>query len=365
MGSSDLRLTNPLHRLYPARRITLARHATPHNLACAQTHGVDTRVRQLDVNVTLLAGGYGGARMAHGFALLGDAVTLSVVGNTGDDIEVHGLHVSPDLDTVMYTLATLANDRTGWGVRNETWSASAMLGRYGEPTWFSLGDRDLATHVVRSARLHDGESLTAVMRRLCDALGVSAALLPMSDDPVRTKVLTEEGWLDFQDYFVRRGHRDRVTDIRFDGVENARATPQVSAAIDSADLIVIAPSNPYVSVAPILSVAGMLDALLASPAPVVAVSPIIGGEAVRGPAAQMMRSLGTTPSATGVAELYTSRYSGLVDTLVIDRVDEAQADAVRNCGITAAVADTVIADEAQRRRLALDILSFCGLAQPD
>ena len=225
--------------------------------------------------IALLAGGFGGARMAHGFALLGDSVELTVIGNTGDDLEIHGLHVSPDLDTVMYTLAGLANDETGWGVRDETWSASAMLERYGEPTWFRLGDRDLATHIARTARLRAGMRLTDVTRDLRSALGVAAELLPMSDDPVRTKVLTHDGWLDFQDYFVRRGHHDEVLDIRFDGLAEAQRDAEMLTAIQTADVIVIAPSNPFVSVAPILSLGGVLDALRASPAPTIAISPIV------------------------------------------------------------------------------------------
>src|SRR5687768_4659396 len=183
------------------------------------------------LKVAVLAGGFGGARMAHGFALQGDAVNLTVIGNTADDLEIHGLHVSPDLDTVMYTLAGLANEATGWGIRDETWAAAAMLDRYGEPTWFRLGDRDLATHVTRTSRLRSGTRLTDVTRSLRSALGVTAELLPMSDDPVRTKVLTTFGWLDFQDYFVRRGHRDEVLDIRFDGLAEARPTAEVMAAI--------------------------------------------------------------------------------------------------------------------------------------
>ena len=202
------------------------------------------------IKVTLLAGGFGGARMAQGFAQAGDEARLTVIGNTGDDLELHGLYISPDLDTVMYTLAGLSNNETGWGVRDESWSAAQMLERYGEPTWFKLGDRDLATHVARTARLRKGDSLTTVTREPASALGVQATLLPMSDDVVRTKVRTADGWLEFQDYFVRRGHRDDVEEVRFDGMDLAKPTPDVLNAVKSADLVVIAPSNPFVSVAP-------------------------------------------------------------------------------------------------------------------
>lgn len=313
----------------------------------------------------VLAGGFGGARMAHGFALLGDAIELTVIGNTADDLEVHGLHVSPDLDTVMYTLAGLANPDTGWGVRDETWSASEMLDRYGRPTWFRLGDRDLATHITRTDRLHDGHRLTDVTSDLCLALGIRARLLPMSDDRVRTKIRTPDGWLDFQDYFVRRGHRDEVLDVRFDGLDSAKPTPEVLAAIASAGIIVIAPSNPFVSVAPILELPGVRPALVGAEAKTIAVSPIVGGRALRGPAAAMLRSLAGPPGGAGVAgiaEHYARRYPGIVDVLVLDRADAGDAHAVERHGIEPYVADTVIAHEAQRRALAAELVRRSGVA---
>jgi LPPG:FO 2-phospho-L-lactate transferase len=308
------------------------------------------------VNVCVLAGGFGGARMAHGFALLGGAATLSVVGNTGDDLEIHGLYVSPDLDTVMYTLAGLANEETGWGVRDETWSAAQMLARYGEPTWFRLGDRDLATHVVRTQGLRAGARLTEVTRALRTALGVNADLLPMSDDPVRTKVQTADGWLDFQDYFVRRGHAEDVTDVRFHGVEVARPTAEVIRAIDSAQLIVIAPSNPFVSVAPILSIEGIVEAIHDSAAPTVAISPIVGGAALRGPAAHMLRSAGREAGVAGIAAHYAERHPGLIDILFIDEADAAERDAVAAMGIRAVPAPIVMPDASRRAALARTIL---------
>ena len=339
---------------------SLRGHALPsHRIVMAWTgHTCDMSATTF---VTLLAGGFGGARMAHGFALLGDQVSLTIIGNTGDDLELHGLRISPDLDTVMYTLAGLANAQTGWGVRDETWSAEAMLESYGEPTWFRLGDRDLATHIVRTARLAAGERLKDITRDLCRALGVSATILPMTEDPVRTKVRTRDGWLDFQDYFVRRHHSDDVDEVRFDGIETARPTAEVISAVEAADLIVIAPSNPYVSVAPILSLRGVLDALLSASAPTIAISPIIGGEALRGPAAQMMRSLGTEPSALGIAAHYAGRYPNLVDTLVIDEADVFEADAIAAHGIHPATAQIVISTDEQQRRLASDLLRIARL----
>lgn len=311
------------------------------------------------IRVVVLAGGFGGARMAHGFAQL-PQVDLAVIVNTGDDLELHGLRISPDLDTVMYTLAGLANDQTGWGVRDETWSAGAMLERYGRPTWFGLGDRDIATHLVRTELLRTGQTLTQVTAELAGRLGITARLLPMTDDEVRTQVRSAAGWLDFQDYFVRRHHADDVLELRFAGIERARATPAASTAITEADLVVIAPSNPFVSVAPILGVGGVREALTASQAPVIAISPIIGGEAVRGPAAQMMASLGLEPGSAGIAHHYAAAWPGLIEVLVIDRLDADAAPAVARAGIRPHVTETLIAAETERRRLAQEILELAG-----
>jgi LPPG:FO 2-phospho-L-lactate transferase len=306
--------------------------------------------------VVVLAGGFGGAKMAHGFAMLGDRIDLTVIGNTGDDLELHGLHISPDLDTVMYTLAGLANPDTGWGVRDETWSARQMLERYGEPSWFALGDRDLATHVVRTARLRSGATLTDVTADLARSLGIRARLLPMSDDPVRTKVRTPDGWLDFQDYFVRRRHRDQALELRFEGIEHARPTQAVLDALRTAQLIVLAPSNPFVSIGPILALPGVIEASAGAGAPVVAVSPIVGGAALRGPADRMLRSLGADAGSAGIARHYAQRYPGLVRYLAIDESDAADESAVRDAGMEPLIGPTVMRDEAGRRRLAEMIL---------
>jgi LPPG:FO 2-phospho-L-lactate transferase len=304
------------------------------------------------MNVVLLAGGFGGARMAHGFALLGEQVELTVIGNTGDDLELHGLYVSPDLDTVMYTLAGLANLETGWGVRDETWSARQMLERYGQPSWFSLGDRDLATHIVRTARLRAGQRLTEVTAELCRALDVPARLLPMTDDEVRTKIRTPAGWLDFQEYFVRNRHADEVLDVRFAGLADARVTPEVADAVRSAELLVIAPSNPHVSVAPILAIPGMPELVRETAAPVIAVSPIVGGATLRGPADRMLRSLGGEASAAGVAGYYATSHPGVVDVLVVDESDAAEVDRLRQTGIAAHVSRIVMRNDDDRQQLA-------------
>jgi LPPG:FO 2-phospho-L-lactate transferase len=311
------------------------------------------------MRVVVLAGGFGGAKMAHGFALL-DGVELAVVGNTADDFELHGLHISPDLDTLMYTLAGIANAPTGWGVAGETWSATEMLERYGEPTWFALGDRDLATHIVRSAQLRAGRRLTEVTDRLRRRLGVAASLLPMTDDPVRTRVRTDDGWLEFQDYFVRRGHRDEVRELDFAGVASARPTAEVLAALGAAELIVVAPSNPFVSIGPLLAVPGMTDALRAAAAPIVAVSPIVGGAALRGPAEQLLRSLASDSGAAGVARHYAQLAPGLVDWFVIDETDAAAAEQVRQAGPEPLVLPSVMDSDEARRRLAEAIVRAVG-----
>ena len=315
--------------------------------------------------VTVLAGGYGGAKLSHGLALASAArgqrgeaaLDLSVIVNTGDDLELHGLAVCPDLDTVMYSLAGLANDETGWGLRDETWSTAAMLERYGAETWFGLGDRDVATHLMRTQRLRAGVRLTDVSADLATALGVAARLLPMCDEPVRTEIRAADGWLEFQDYFVRRGQHDEVLEIRRRGIEASRPTPEVLSAIAAARLIVIAPSNPFVSVGTILAVPGMLEALTQALAPVLAVSPVVGGKALRGPADRMLESLGGRASASGVVEHYRDRYPDLVDVFVLDAVDAREADALREAGIAVELRDTVMRSHADRQRLAEELLA--------
>ncbi|HJW21938.1 MAG TPA: 2-phospho-L-lactate transferase [Candidatus Limnocylindrales bacterium] len=307
-----------------------------------------------DFPVVLLAGGVGGARLAHGLqAHLGDRLTVIV--NTADDTERHGLLVSPDHDTVMYTLAGIDNREWGWGIAGETFAAAEMLERYGEETWFRLGDRDLATHVVRTARLRRGDRPTVVARELQRSLGVPAAILPMSDGPVRTQVLTDDGWLDFQDYFVRRHQEPAVRDLRFQGLAEAAATPEVEAALREATAIVVAPSNPFVSVQPILGVAGIeagIQAARARGVRVVAISGIVGGKALKGPADRMLVSLGHEASALGVARQYT----GIADVFVLDTVDAELEAPIRALGLRTVVTDTIMADDAGRARLGADIL---------
>ncbi len=307
-------------------------------------------------SVVLLAGGVGGARLAHGLqAHLGSR--LVVIVNTADDVERHGLLVSPDHDTVMYTLAGIDNRQWGWGLAGETFAAAEMLERYGEETWFWLGDRDIATHVVRTARLARGDRATDISRDLQRALGVQATILPMSDFPVRTEVLTDEGWLEFQDYFVRLHQEPEVRDLRFGGLEDAVATPEVEAALEYASAIVIAPSNPFVSVRPILGVSGIeagLQTARSRGAPVIAVSGIVGGKALKGPADRMLVSLGHEASALGVARQYT----GIADVFVLDALDASLEAPIQALGMRTLVTDTIMAGDAGRARLAGEILAF-------
>ncbi|HEX5451942.1 MAG TPA: 2-phospho-L-lactate transferase [Candidatus Limnocylindrales bacterium] len=308
------------------------------------------------MRVVVLAGGVGGAKLADGAVLWAadqsDPVEITVVVNTGDDLEVHGLSVSPDIDTVMYTLAGLANDELGWGLAGDTWSAAGMLEAYGQPTWFRVGDRDLATHLVRTEGLRAGRRLTEVTADLCRALRVPARILPMTDDPVRTQLRAEADWLDFQDYFVRRSHRDTVTGIRFGGIESARPSPEVLAALETADRILIAPSNPFVSIGPILALPGLEAAIRSSGAPVVAVSPLVGGAALRGPADRMLESLGEEASALGVARTYAGRWPDLIGGWLIDDQDAALASAIAALGPRPFVTGTVMRSPLDRRALA-------------
>ena len=308
--------------------------------------------------VVELAGGVGGAKLAEGLQAAVGA-DLTVVVNTGDDLERHGLAIWPDHDTVLYTLAGLDDEVRGWGLANETWTAIEALAALGEDAWFRLGDRDLATHLVRTERLRRGDRPTDVAAHLGRALGVAATILPMADEPVRTDVRTADGWLEFQEYFVHRGQAPAVHEVRFRGIESARATPEVVAALAAAEAIVIAPSNPIVSTGPILALPGIRDALAdahSRGAPIVAVSGIVGGRALKGPADRMLASLGHESSALGVARLY----AGVADRFVLDAVDAELAPAVEALGFDVLVADTIMADDAGRERVARATLEFAG-----
>ena len=310
--------------------------------------------------VVELAGGVGGAKLAEGLqALVGERLTVVV--NTGDDTERHGLLVCADHDTVMYTLAGLENPGFGWGLAGDSWAVMDALERYGEEGWFRLGDRDVATHVVRTDRLRRGGRLTDVLIELQRSLGVAATILPMADESVRTQVRTDDGWLDFQDYFVRLRQVPDVHEVRFAGIEAARPTAEVVAAVGAADIVVIAPSNPIVSIGPILAVPGvpeLLDGARRRGARIVAVSGIIGGRALKGPADRMLASLGHESSALGVAR----GYAGLIDAFVLDTADAELAAAVEALGVRTVVTDTIMTDDASRARLAGEVLAAAGRA---
>jgi LPPG:FO 2-phospho-L-lactate transferase len=304
------------------------------------------------MNVVALAGGVGGAKLAHGLAQILEPEQLTVVVNTGDDFEHLGLHISPDLDTVMYTLAGLANPETGWGLTGETWNFLDALDRLGGATWFRLGDRDLATHVERSRRLWAGESLTDVTAALCAALGVGPRVLPMTDDILRTMVQTDEGELEFQEYFVHRRCEPRVTGFRFDGLTSAFPTEAVLAALDAADVILFCPSNPFVSLDPILSLPGVRDRVGRRGA--VAVSPIVGGQAIKGPAAKMFAELGWAVTAASVAE----HYAGLLRGFVLDAVDAELKTTIESDTLKILVTHTIMRTDADRARLAREVIDF-------
>ena len=307
----------------------------------------------MSTHVAALSGGIGGAKLALGLYRILPPDSLTVACNTGDDFEHLGLSVSPDLDTVMYTLAGIANPETGWGRANETWTFMAALAQLGGETWFRLGDADLATHVERTRRLAAGESLCAISNDFCRRLAVRARVVPMCDQPVRTVVHTENGVLPFQRYFVERRCEPEVRGFEFQGATEASPTPALLEAFASERLeaVVICPSNPFISIDPILAVPGMRAAIAACRAPVMAVSPLIGGRAVKGPTAKMMAELGRPTSATAVAE----HYGGLLDGFVVDSADAAEAQAI---DLPCLVTRTLMASEDDKRTLAAEVLAF-------
>jgi LPPG:FO 2-phospho-L-lactate transferase len=308
------------------------------------------------MKVALLAGGTGGAKMAHGFAQVLAPGELSVIVNVADDTERHGLLVCPDLDTILYTLAGLADPAQGWGVAGDTFTALAMLERLGEETWFRIGDTDLALHVRRNHLLRDGLSLTDATADIAAALGVTSQLLPATDARLRTIVATDAGEVAFQDYFVRNRQADEVRGLRFNGVEAAHPTPAALDALAGADLVVIGPSNPLVSIGPILAIPGLREALLSAPGRRIGVSGIIAGKAVRGPADRMLASLGHEPSALGVARLY----AGLLHAFVIDEADAALAPHVEALGMEPIVLPTLMKTDEDRAELAAQIVDAPG-----
>jgi LPPG:FO 2-phospho-L-lactate transferase len=307
--------------------------------------------------IVALAGGVGAARFLDGLARVVAPDRLFIVGNTADDAEIHGLHISPDLDTVTYTLAGLADPQRGWGIRGDSFRCLEALGRLGADTWFQLGDRDLATHLYRTRRLAEGATLTEVTAEIATALGVRSAIVPMSDARVRTRVCTAAGELEFQTYFVKHRARDRVAAVRFEGAAEAHPAPGILDALSEAEAILICPSNPFISVGPILAVTGIREALRNRRDRVLAVSPIVGGRALKGPAAAMMRSMGLRSAASEVARLYRD----FVSVFVLDEIDRRQAPEVESLGMRAVVVNTIMRGLRERKSLARVAIRELGI----
>ncbi len=305
------------------------------------------------MRVVAIAGGTGAAKLLRGLTAAMPERDLAVIGNTGDDTEIWGLHVSPDLDTVTYALAGRLDVARGWGLAGETFHCLEAMGDLGAETWFNLGDRDLATHIHRTRALRAGATLSAVTAELALRLGAAARILPMSDAPVRTRVRTPDGWLSFQEYFVREKAQVRVLEVAYAGAADARPAPGVLEAIAGAERIVVCPSNPVTSVGPVLAVPGIAEALAAARAPIVAVSPIVGGAAVSGPAGELMRARGFPVSPAGVA----AAYAPWLDVLVIDRSDAACAPELAGRGVVPVLADTLMTDRERETALAHVVLS--------
>jgi LPPG:FO 2-phospho-L-lactate transferase len=314
------------------------------------------RLEEIVLKIVALAGGVGGAKLAHGLAQILAPEDLTVIVNTADDFEHYGLSISPDLDTVCYTLAGLANPETGWGRLDETWNAIRNASRLGGADWFNLGDQDLGTHLERTRRLKEGQCMSEITRDFCKAWGIRSTILPMTDQKVQTIVNTDEGELAFQEYFVQHRCEPHVKSFRFEGSDTAEPAPGVGEAIQSADAIVICPSNPWVSIDPILKILSPLSTKDGTDVMVFAVSPIIGGEAVKGPAAKMYHELGIEPSALAVANHYRS----LVKGFVIDTVDRSLQGEIMGLNMQVLVTNTLMKSHDDRSRLAQDLIGFIG-----
>lgn len=306
--------------------------------------------------LAVLTGGTGGAKLLQGLSLEVDPRELTIICNTADDVVLYGLHISPDLDTITYTLAGLANEEKGWGIKGDAFTALEWMGKYGWETWFRLGDRDLATHLTRSALLSGGVSLSQATERIRKALGVKASILPMSDDRIETRVVTPKGEISFQEFFVRHRWSQEVERVYFAGIERSLPAPGVIEAIRGAEAIVVCPSNPVTSVGPILAVPGLRAALRKVERPVVAVSPLIGGAAVSGPAAKLMASMGIEVSAFGVAKAYAD----FVDAMFIARKDEGLRGSIAELGVRPVATSILMSSPGDKRRLAREVLALIG-----
>jgi LPPG:FO 2-phospho-L-lactate transferase len=308
------------------------------------------------MKITALAGGIGAAKFLLGLAGCERPEDITIIANTGDDIELFGLRVSPDIDTLTYTLAGVINEETGWGLSGDSFECLSWIGRYGEASWFNLGDRDLATHIYRTAELRRGRTLSEVTDHIRRSLGVRARILPMTDSYTPTRVLTDEGEMHFQEYFVRRRSAPRVLEIRFDNIESARPAPGVERAILDADLVIVCPSNPFISIGPVLAVPGVRDCLRKVAARSVAITPIIAGRALKGPAADMLGYLGHDVSALGVARIY----GDLVRSFVLDEADSDLKTPIEELGMRALVTGTLMKTAEDKRRLAETVMRFAS-----
>lgn len=311
--------------------------------------------------IAVICGGVGAARFLRALTSIVDPSTVTAIINVADDMVLHGLSISPDIDTVTYTLAEAIDPDRGWGLRDETWAAMDALGRYGNRNWFRLGDNDLATHLQRTARLAEGATLTDVTNEIGRAWGVDVRLLPASDDPVSTRVTRADTGVEisFQEYFVGEAHDVALSSVRFEGIERASATPAALAALSAADIIMIAPSNPLVSIAPVMGIPGIRDAIEQRSAPCVAISPIVGGAALKGPAARMLDELGHEATATGVARLW----SEVADVLVIDDQDAHRCRDIASIGLVPYVTDTIMDGSIRSAALARAVLSAAKIAR--
>ena len=305
------------------------------------------------IRVTLIAGGVGGAKMAEGLAAL-DNVELSIIGNVADDAQFHGLWVSPDIDTMLYTLSGRINREQGWGVADEGQRALNVLEELGAPVWMFLGDKDFGLHIYRTERLNNGDKPSAITHDIATAFGIKSSILLPTDDTIQTQIRTSDGWISFQEYFVRERCAPKVLEIKYDGIETARITDASIDALKNADLIVIAPSNPLVSILPILNIEGMREAIISAPAPVIGVSPIIAGKVVKGPADKMLSSTGHRADCVGVANIY----KGLAQHFVIDDQDGALAGEIASLGIQPHTTDILMPDASNKMRLATEILTL-------
>lgn len=312
---------------------------------------------RMSSGIVALAGGVGAARFLAGLCEVVEPSSVAIIGNTGDDMEWNGLFISPDLDTVAYTLAGVSDEERGWGLRDETYECLGWMSRYGMETWFKLGDRDIATHCFRTDALRRGMTLSEVTRRICEGLGVRARLMPATDDRLRTRVETGAGTLDFQRYFVEQRCEPEVRGLIFDGEESARPAPGVLEAIHEARAVIVCPSNPLISIGPILAVAGIREALRETPAKIAAISPIVGGRALKGPADRMMRGVGLEASAAAVAKLYRD----FVDVFVMDEVDADGRGSVEALGMQVVVTATVMKDREARVHLARAVVGALSL----